>query len=106
MFEGLYMLQIDWLVVFDGVCFGICMMLDLKFEGVFYEGCFVIVDICIDLFLFIECLVFFDFEWNFGNIIFMYCELYGIWCVDYQLLFGEDFEVVLKFELFKVCIDV
>ena len=93
--DGSYVLDAEWLVACDGARSQVRQSLDLRMEGISYEGRFVIADIRCDLGLPTERLAFFDPPWNPGNTVLMHREPHGLWRVDYQLPQGETPEQAL-----------
>lgn len=45
MFDGFYWLEVEYLIVCDGVCLLIWGMMGFDFDGELFEECFLIVDI-------------------------------------------------------------
>jgi len=80
----------DWLVACDGGRSTVREQLGLAFEGVQYEGRYVIVDIEQDTRRAVERLAWFDPPSNPGSTILMHRQPDNIWRIDYQVASRDD----------------
>ena len=80
----------DWLVACDGGRSTVREQLGLPFEGMQYEGRYVIVDIEQDTRRAVERLAWFDPPSNPGSTILMHRQPDNIWRIDYQVADDED----------------
>lgn len=86
----LYTLRADWLVACDGGRSTVREQSGLAFEGMQYEGRYVIVDIEQDTQRPVERLAWFDPPSNPGSTILMHRQPDNVWRIDYQIGDDED----------------
>ena len=83
-------LRCDWLVACDGGRSTVRESLGLAFEGMQYEGRYVIVDIEQETQRAVERLAWFDPPSNPGSTLLMHRQPDNVWRIDYQLRDDED----------------
>ena len=89
--EGLrHTVRADWLVACDGGRSTVREALGLKFDGVQYEGRYVIVDIEQTTQRSVERLAWFDPPSNPGSTLLMHRQPDNVWRIDYQVRDDED----------------
>jgi len=86
----------DWVVACDGGRSAVRELLGLQFQGMQYEGRYVIVDIEQDTQRPVERLVWFDPPSNPGSTILMHRQPDNVWRIDYQVDDGVDTEEAIK----------
>lgn len=89
-------LHADWLVACDGGRSTVRERLGLQFDGMQYEGRYVIVDIEQDTRRRVERLAWFDPPSNPGSTILMHRQPDNIWRIDYQVADDEDSAEAVK----------
>lgn len=94
--QGLHEVQADWLAACDGGRSTVREQLGLQFEGMQYEGRYVIVDIRQKTARPVERLAWFDPPSNPGSTILMHRQPDDVWRIDYQLQPDEDGAEALK----------
>ena len=93
---GTHAVQADYLVACDGGRSTVREQLGLQFEGMQYEGRYVIVDIVQKTRRPVERLAWFDPPSNPGSTLLMHRQPDDVWRIDYQLRDDEDADEALK----------
>lgn len=93
---GMRTVQADWVVACDGGRSTVREQLGLQFEGMQYEGRYVIVDIVQKTRRPVERLAWFDPPSNPGSTLLMHRQPDDVWRIDYQLRDDEDAAEALK----------
>ena len=93
---GRVTVRADWLVACDGGRSTVREQLGLRFEGMQYEGRYVIVDIEQQTARPVERLAWFDPPSNPGSTILMHRQPGDVWRIDYQIGDDEDADEAVK----------
>ena len=94
--DGVRTIRADYLVACDGGRSTVREQLGLQFEGMQYEGRYVIVDIRQASARPVERLAWFDPPSNPGSTLLMHRQPDDVWRIDYQLRDDEDAEIALR----------
>ncbi|HXI76047.1 MAG TPA: FAD-dependent oxidoreductase [Steroidobacteraceae bacterium] len=95
---GTHRIQAEWLLACDGGRSTVREQLGLQFEGMQYEGRYVIVDIEQQTRRAVERLAWFDPPSNPGSTILMHRQPDNIWRIDYQIADHQDAGDAVKAE--------